>query len=142
MLVNFMYSIDFFDYVHGAICPVVLMCSSRPLRRLRDGDVTEWYQSFELQQWASMGQEGAVTEGRITFSVQQNSREQRIQKNRLSVERSDHLRKWNSAVAEGLEKWTSAVVEGWVKSLVRHCGRVLKVELSPFRAAKRSCSRS
>ena len=40
---------------------------------LRDGEVTEWYQSSRLQQWASMGQEDAVTEGGITFYVQQNS---------------------------------------------------------------------
>ena len=43
---------------------------------LSDRDVTVWYQSSWLQQWASMGQEGAVKEGRITFSVQQNSSEQ------------------------------------------------------------------
>ena len=29
----------------------------------RHGDVTEWYQSSELQQWASMGQERAVDRG-------------------------------------------------------------------------------
>ena len=40
------------------------------------------------------------------------------------------------AVADGLTKFLSAVAEGWEKSLVRHCGRVLKVGLSPFRAAK------
>ena len=39
----------------------------------RRGDMTAWYQSSGLQQWASMGQEDAVTEGRITFSVQQSS---------------------------------------------------------------------
>ena len=32
---------------------------------LRDGDVTEWYQSPRLQQWASMGQEGAVTDAEL-----------------------------------------------------------------------------
>ena len=41
-----------------------------------------------------------------------------------------------SAVAEGLREWTSAVADELVKSLVRRCGRVLKVELSPFRVAK------
>ena len=40
---------------------------------LRDGDMTEWYQSSWLQQWASMGQEDAVTKGGISFSVQQSS---------------------------------------------------------------------
>ena len=52
-----------FVYVHGAVFPAVLMCSSRPLRWLRDGDVTEWYQSSELQQWASMGQEEPTDRG-------------------------------------------------------------------------------
>ena len=41
----------------------------------------------------------------------------RIQKNRLSVERSDHWRKWNSTVAEELEKFLPAVAEGFVKFL-------------------------
>ena len=88
MLASLISAFDFFDYAHWVVCLVVfdmLMCLSRPLHRLRDGDVTIWYQSPWLQQWASMGQEGAVTEGRITFSVQQNSREQRIQKNGLSI---------------------------------------------------------
>ena len=52
-----------------------LICGVRRIlfAGLRDGDVTEWYQSSRLQQWASMGQGDAVTEGRITFYVQQNS---------------------------------------------------------------------
>ena len=29
-----------FDYVHGLFARLYLMCSSHPLRRLRDGDVT------------------------------------------------------------------------------------------------------
>ena len=49
-------------------CIVVLVASSSPVEgRGRDKMVSE----RKLQQWASMGQEGAVTEGRITFSVQQ-----------------------------------------------------------------------
>ena len=39
---------------------------------LRDGDVTVWYQSPRLQQWASMGQEDAVTEAELP-SVQHRS---------------------------------------------------------------------
>ena len=57
-------------YVHGAFCSVVfdvLVASSSPVEgRGRDSMVSE----RKLQQWASMGQEYAVTEGRITFSVQ------------------------------------------------------------------------
>ena len=38
----------------------------------RHGDVTVWYQSPRLQQWASMGQEGAVTDAEI-LPAQQKS---------------------------------------------------------------------
>ena len=34
--------------VHGAIFPAVLMCSSRPLRWLRDGDVTLTTVNFKV----------------------------------------------------------------------------------------------
>ena len=55
---------------------------------------------------------------------------------RLSMNSRENERRSLSAVAEGFTIFPSAVVEGWEKSLVRHCGRVLKMELSPFRAAK------
>ena len=61
------------SHVHGLLA-AVLVKLGRVLYACRGhGDVTKWYQSSGLQQWASMGQEDVVTEGRITFSVQQSS---------------------------------------------------------------------
>ena len=77
---------------------------------LRDGDVTVWYQSPRLQQWASMGQEGAVIDAEL-LPAQQKS-DWKFQENRLSVRQSEELTKFTSAVAEGLVERTSAVVEG------------------------------
>ena len=57
----------------GLLARVDKACSRVLFAGRRHGDVTVWYQSSGLQQWASMGQEDAVTEGRITFSVQQSS---------------------------------------------------------------------
>ena len=75
MLASLISAFDFFDYAHWAVCPVVYdmsVASSSPVEgRGRDNMVSE----RRLQQWASMGQEGAVTEGRITFSVQQSINE-------------------------------------------------------------------
>ena len=81
-----------FDYVHGAICPVVLMCSSRPLRRLRDGDVTEWYQSSGFQQWASMGHESAGTDAELLLAQQKSDRN--FKKIAQVLEQSGHRRVW------------------------------------------------
>ena len=50
-----------FIHVNGAVCPllcVVVFVASYFAGRIRDGDVTIWYQSSRLQQWASMGNEG------------------------------------------------------------------------------------
>ena len=75
MLASLISAFDFFDYAHWAVCPVVfdvLVASSSPVEgRGCDNMVSE----RKLQQWASLGQEYAVTEGRITFSVQQRSNE-------------------------------------------------------------------
>ena len=61
-----------FVYVHGAICLAVFGVRRILFAGLRDGDVTKWYQSNRLQQWASMGQEDAVT-GAESPSVQHRS---------------------------------------------------------------------
>ena len=64
MLVRFNSSIDFFDYAHGAVCPVnmVFVASSSPVEGWgRDSMVSE----LGLQQWASMGQEGCNDRGSI-----------------------------------------------------------------------------
>ena len=61
MLVSFNSSIDVV-YVHGVVCPAVRGVCRVFFGGLRDGDVTVWYQSSRLQQWASMGQEDVVTE--------------------------------------------------------------------------------
>ena len=76
---------------------------------LRDGDVTVWYQSSRLQQWASMGQESAVTSAKLLPSQQKSN--WKFQENRLSVRQSEELTKFTSAVAEGLVERTSAVAE-------------------------------
>ena len=66
---------------------------------LRDGDVTEWYQSSRLQQWASMGHEGAVTEWHqkqncLLPSIDQKLRWQQVSKFGLSVEPSEEMQNW------------------------------------------------
>ena len=43
---------------------------------LRDGDVTEWYQSLDCSNGPLWAKKEALIEGRITLYVQQNSREQ------------------------------------------------------------------
>ena len=45
---------------------------------LRDGDVTEWYQSKGCNNGPLWAMKDAVTEGIITFYVQQNSSNQEI----------------------------------------------------------------
>ena len=45
---------------------------------LGDGDVTEWYQSKGCNNGPLWAMKDAVTEGRITFYVQQNSSNQEI----------------------------------------------------------------
>ena len=74
-----------FVYVHGG-CLLVVLVLSRPLRRLRDGDVTEWYQSKGCSSGPLWAMKDVVTEGKITFSVQQNS--SKLQKFCISVEQS------------------------------------------------------
>ena len=56
---------------------------------LRDGDVIVWYQSSRLQQWASMGQEGAVTDAE-PLPAQQKS-DWKLQENCLSVGQEEGL---------------------------------------------------
>ena len=100
-----------FVYVHGAIFPVVLMfvASSSPVEGWgRDNMVSE----RKLQQWASMGQEYAVTEGRITFSVQQSSKN--FERIWLSMEQSG---RWRSGRSQLRTNWWSspfAVTDGEV----------------------------
>ena len=63
----------FYDFTCSwALSRCACVVGSRPLRRSRHGDVTKWYQSCGLQQWASMGQEDAVTEEELP-SVQHRS---------------------------------------------------------------------
>ena len=52
-------------YVHGAVCPVACGVRHVLFAGPRDGDMTVWYQRSRLQQWASMGQEGATDRGSI-----------------------------------------------------------------------------
>ena len=96
--------------VHGAV--FLVACGVRHVlcAGVRVGNVTEWYQSSRLQQWASMGQEGAVTDAKL-LPAQQKS-DWKFQENRLSVRQSEELTKFTSTVAEGLVERTSAVVEG------------------------------
>ena len=66
---------------------------------LRDGDVTVWYQSSRLQQWASMGHEGAVTEWHqkqnyLLPNIDQKLRWQQVSKFGLSVEPPEEMRNW------------------------------------------------
>ena len=64
---------------------------------LRDGDVTVWYQSSRLQQWASMGHEGAVTEWHqkqnyLLPNIDQKLRWQQVSKFGLSDEPPEVMR--------------------------------------------------
>ena len=47
---------------HGVVFPAEFGIRRVLFVGLRDGDVTVWYQSPRLQQWAFMGQEGAMTD--------------------------------------------------------------------------------
>ena len=76
---------------------------------LRDGDVTVWYQSSRLQQWASMGQEGC-SDRRWNYLLC-STEPQQTSKMFYVVEQSKELAENTSTVVEGLVKWTSVVAE-------------------------------
>ena len=51
----------------GLLARVFEACSRVLFAGRRHGDVTVWYQSLRLQQWTSMGQEGATDRGCLSF---------------------------------------------------------------------------
>ena len=97
-------------YVRGAVSWLYFGVRHVLFASLRDGDVTVWYQSPRLQQWASMGQEGAVIDAELLLAQQKS--DWKFQENCLSVRQSKELTKFTSDVAKGLVERISSVVEG------------------------------
>ena len=147
-------------HVHGRLARSDQALSRVLLAGRRHGDVTIWYQSIGLQQWASMGQGYAVTEGRITFSVQQNSSEpmnwenlsksyqwkkrKTVKNSKLGnfCEQSEDREKFPVRRCRRSHEVPVHCCGRFHEVPVRCCGRVDKVYHPLFRAAKRSRSRS
>ena len=101
-----------------AVCPGcvligLLVASSSPVEgQGRDNMVSERHGCNNGPLWAK-NMQWKKEELPSLFSSEQMDSEKSSK-----CERSDHWRKWNSAVAEGLAKLTSAVADEWVKSSV------------------------